>query len=81
MAKNQIKTVAPDSPAGDAGVRPGERLLSINGHRIVDVLDYKYYSYDPDLTLELGEEDGETTVRLLRVPDGAGFQTSPACRR
>lgn len=58
MAKNQIRTVAPDSPAGDAGVRPGERLLSINGHSIVDVLDYKYYSYDPDLTLELGEEDG-----------------------
>ena len=34
-------------PAG--GRRPGETLLTINGHPIVDVLDYRFYGYDPVL--------------------------------
>ena len=37
-----IRSVDPRSPAHRAGVRPGETLLRINGHPIVDVLDYKY---------------------------------------
>ena len=58
MAKTRIKAVSPGSPAWQAGVLPGETLRAINGHRIVDVLDYKYYSYDPELTLELTASDG-----------------------
>lgn len=30
-----------------AGVRPGETLTHINGRPIVDVLDYKFFAYDP----------------------------------
>ena len=65
MSKTRIETVAPGSPAALAGVRPGETLRSINGHPIVDVLDYKYYAYDPELTLELAEEDGGTRTLTL----------------
>ena len=70
MSKTQIKTVAPHSPAYAAGIRPGETLLTINSHRIVDVLDYKYYSYDPDLTLELRTGDGP--VRTLTLSKDVG---------
>lgn len=66
MSRTKIQTVTPGSPAGEAGVRPGETLLSINGHRIVDVLDYKYYSYDPELTVILSDEDGERTVTVRK---------------
>ena len=40
------------------GGPPGECLAAVNGHPIVDVLDYKYHSYDPELTLTLTSEAG-----------------------
>jgi S1-C subfamily serine protease len=44
-----IRAVDPKSPARRAGVKAGETLTHINGQQIVDVLDYKFYSYDPRL--------------------------------
>ena len=64
MSRTKIQTVAPGSPAHRAGVRPGETLAAINGHPIIDVLDYKFYSYDPDLVLTLREGDQERKVLL-----------------
>ena len=58
MSLTKVKTVQEGSPADLAGVRPGETLLQIGEHRIVDGLDDKYYSYDPSLTLLLEGEDG-----------------------
>lgn len=37
----------PAQPCGKAGIQVGEQLLTINGHTIVDVLDYRFYGYDP----------------------------------
>ena len=64
MSRTKIQTVAPGSPAHRAGVRPGETLAAINGHPIIDVLDYKFYSYDPDLVLTLREGEQERKVFL-----------------
>ena len=58
MSLTKIQSVDPHSPARRAGVRPGEILTHINGRPIADVLDYKFYSYDPRLELTLAEEDG-----------------------
>ncbi len=41
------------SPAQRHGIRAGERLVSINGHPIEDVLDYRFYLTDTRLKLEL----------------------------
>lgn len=65
MSMTVIKAVDPRSPASRAGVRVGETLTHINGHPIVDVLDYKFYSYDPRLELTLKEPDG--SARTLRI--------------
>ena len=65
MSLTRIASVDPHSPARKAGVRPGERLTHINGHPIVDVLDYKFYAYDPRLELTL--TDGAGASRTLRV--------------
>ena len=69
MSLTKIQSVDPHSPARRAGVRPGERLTHINGRPIADVLDYKFYAYDPRLELTL-EEDGRT--RTVRVRKGEG---------
>ena len=70
MSLTKIQSVDPHSPARRAGVRPGERLTHINGRPIADVLDYKFYAYDPRLELTLAEEDGRT--RTVRVRKGEG---------
>jgi putative radical SAM enzyme (TIGR03279 family) len=46
-----IKSVAPDSPAARAGIKAGSRLVSIDGQRINDVLDFMFYG-DDDMGLE-----------------------------
>lgn len=48
-----ITAIDRHSPAERAGVQVGEQLLTINGHPIVDVLDYRFYGYDPLSHLEL----------------------------
>ena len=60
-----IASVDAGSPAERAGIRAGETLLRLNRHEIVDVLDYRFYGYDPTLSVELAEPDG--TLRRLRV--------------
>lgn len=64
MAKTTIQEVAAGSPAARAGVQAGETLLAINGHPIRDVLDYKFYAYDPHLELELQTGEKRRHVRL-----------------
>ena len=38
-----INSIDKRSPAERAGVRTGEKLLSINGHSVEDVLDYRFF--------------------------------------
>ena len=69
MAQNIIRQVdAAGLLAGRA--RPGEALLSVNGKLIRDVLDYKFYTYDRDLLLELRTPEGK--LRLVRVRKAEG---------
>ena len=48
-----ITEVEAGSIAERAGIKAGEELISINGRHIRDVLDYKFYSYDKRLKIEL----------------------------
>ena len=65
-----ITSIDRPSAARRAGVRPGEKLISIGGHEIVDVLDYRFFGYDanPELVLE-NPEGGRRTLRV-RKPEG-----------
>lgn len=65
-----IQSVDAHSPARRAGVRAGEKLLQVNGHPIVDVLDYKFYTYDPALTLLLEEPNGKKRTVKVRKQEG-----------
>ena len=67
--KNIIKSIDEGSPLRHKA-RPGWELLSVNGRPILDVLDYKYYSYESRLALEF--LTGEGKRRLLRVKKAEG---------
>ena len=79
MSLTAVCAVNPHSPAQRAGVRVGETLTHVNGKPIVDVLDYKFYTYDPKLELTLKTSDGGVrTVRLRKMEGedlGLEFET------
>ncbi len=78
MSKTVIVSVDPRSPAHRAGARPGETLAAVNGHPIVDVLDYKFYTYDPVLELTLERDGARRTVRVRKREGeelGLNFET------
>ncbi|MCL2082938.1 MAG: DUF512 domain-containing protein [Oscillospiraceae bacterium] len=60
-----MRITAVRGAARRAGVRAGDQLLTINGHIISDMLDYRFYSADTRLTLRLRDPNG--VVRLCRV--------------
>ena len=66
-----IKSIIPGSPASKTTIMPGDVLRKINGYKISDVLDYKYYSYDAQLLLEVACSDGKLRFVRLRKPEGA----------
>lgn len=65
-----IQSVRPGSPADKAGVRPGETLEAIDGQPIRDVLDYRFYAYEPRLTLTLSDSDGNRRSVPCRHAEG-----------
>lgn len=44
--------------------------MEINGKQILDVLDYKFYSYDARLTLTLQAPDGASRTLRVRKEEG-----------
>ncbi len=64
----EIAAVAPGSVAGRAGLRRGDRLLRVNGHPLRDVIDFRFYTADDDLTLEVQRADSTSTLRLSHGP-------------
>jgi putative radical SAM enzyme (TIGR03279 family) len=45
-------------------------LEKINGHEIRDVLDYRYWSEEPKLLLELRDERGRAIKKRVKKPEG-----------
>ena len=65
-----ITTIDRHSPAEKAGIQVGEQLLTINGHTIVDVLDYRFYGYDPLSRVELKTASGDVRTVTIRKAEG-----------
>lgn len=51
-----IQSVAPASKAQVAGILAGDYLISINGHEIRDVLDYRYFLSETKIELQIHRE-------------------------
>ncbi len=68
--ENVIKSIDHTSPLRHRA-HPGDALLSINGQRILDVLDYKFYAYDRELELVLRRPDGtEYSLHVHKAEGG-----------
>ena len=54
-----IDGVMPGSIAEELAIEPGDRLISVNGNKLRDVIDYNYFASEDLLILELQKADGE----------------------
>lgn len=55
-----VETVVPGSISEEMGVEAGDRLLSVNGECLRDLIDYSYYTAgEPELLLKVEKADGE----------------------
>src|SRR5947209_8029456 len=78
-SQGTIDSVEPGSPASRAGVLPGDKLLSINGTTVKDVVAYQFHQADPKVTLEVERAgQGAPLVFTVRKPEqqdlGLNFQ-------
>ena len=69
MEDNYIKSVDPTSPL-HGKVSPGDTITAINGNEILDVLDYKFFAYDPKLLVRLRRPDGSEYELRVRKDEG-----------
>lgn len=62
----KIYNVTKGSHAEKAGIKSGETLLKINSNEIVDVLDYRFYQVNRQLSLEISDGEKERTVEITK---------------
>jgi putative radical SAM enzyme (TIGR03279 family) len=63
-----IDAVEPGSPCDRAGVRPGDILLRVNGHKLRDAIDYQFFSADEEIMrLDLVPGENPTQTQTLVV--------------
>jgi putative radical SAM enzyme (TIGR03279 family) len=65
----KITAVEPNSIAEELGLRPGDELLEINGKRVADAIDYRFYESDPDISVKVAR-NGEITIYDIEKDEG-----------
>lgn len=72
-----VWVVEPDTPAANAGIQPGDRLLAVDGHRGIDVVLARplLRTKDPKpAIIELEGEQGSYSVTVARVKVSVLYQ-------
>lgn len=73
----KIEKVMPQSPAHRAGIKPGDRILSINRYKIKDALDLMFYGDEENLRFII-ERDGEKiNLNIQKNEQPLGIQLEP----
>ena len=74
-----VKDVEKGSYAYKSGIRAGDVLVSVNSSEINDVLDYRYYTTEKNLTLSLSRNGGVYETKIIKKDEydelGLDFET------
>lgn len=61
-----VREVVPEGPADRADIQPGDLIRTIDGHLIRDLVDYRFYVADEDLTIGFERQQSAHEVQSLR---------------
>jgi len=64
-----VDDVEPGSLADEAGLRPGIRVLAVNGHGLRDAVDYQFYASEERVELSIDGDGRPYTVAIDKHPD------------
>ncbi len=76
-----VREVVPESPADRAGLQPGDLIRTINGHTIRDLVDYRFYVAEEELTVGFERRLNQHEVYIAKTYDenlGVLFGEEPA---
>ena len=76
-----VREVVPESPADRAGLQPGDLIRTINGQTIRDLVDYRFYVADEELTIGFERQLNQHEVQISKTYDenlGVLFGEEPA---
>jgi putative radical SAM enzyme (TIGR03279 family) len=72
-----VAAVRPRSAAARAGLRPGDRIVAVNGHALRDAIDFQFHAGDERLRLDVRRDGGAATLTVDRGPGGLGLELEP----
>ncbi|MEC4676125.1 MAG: PDZ domain-containing protein, partial [Nitrospirota bacterium] len=61
----KIESIMPGSLADEAGLRPGDLLLSINSHPLHDVIDFMFYNSADSLDIKYKRKGSIKKIQLI----------------
>jgi putative radical SAM enzyme (TIGR03279 family) len=70
MPAVRVSHVARGSVAATLGIEPGTELLTVNGRRVEDFLDWEFLTADDELTIEARQPGGEPVVYEIERGEG-----------
>ena len=76
-----VREVVPESPADRAGLQPGDLIRTVNGQTIRDLVDYRFYVADEELTIGFERQLNQHEVHISKTYDenlGVLFGEEPA---
>jgi putative radical SAM enzyme (TIGR03279 family) len=73
QAGGEVVAIAPGSPAEELDLRPGDRVLAVNGQAMRDVIDFQFAAADDSLALVI-ERSGHTRTLRARGEQAVGVR-------
>ncbi|HEU0000501.1 MAG TPA: DUF512 domain-containing protein [Ktedonobacteraceae bacterium] len=76
-----VREVVEDSPADRAGLQPGDLIRTINGHAVRDLVDFRFYVADEELTIGFERQLNQHEIQVNKTYDenlGVLFGEEPA---
>lgn len=73
----RIEYIQPGSTAERAGLKVGDKIISINSHRVRDVIDVMFYSAEDTVTLQIYRDGKGVDIKIENLDEPLGIEIEP----